>query len=105
MKIEFSRTGGVAGMRLTATLDTEMLPREEAERLRRLIVSAALFALPASLKSATPRPDQFQYRVAIEDGTRVKKVEMDEPSIPETFQPLLDYLIDSARAAQRKKRS
>ena len=105
MKVEFSRSGGVAGIRLTATLDTEMLPREEAERLRRLIVSAALFDLPASLKSTTLRPDQFQYRVAIEDGTRVKKVEMDEASIPEIFQPLLDYLVERARAARKIKRS
>ena len=92
-------------MRLTATLDTEMLPPKEAERLRRLIVSAALLDLPASLKSVTPRPDQFQYRVVVEEGDRKKQVDMNEASIPETFQPLLDYLIDLARAAQRKKRS
>ncbi len=105
MKVEFARTGGVAGIRLTATLDTEMLPPEEADHLRHLIAAASFFDQPSSRRSPTQGPDRFQYRVTIEDGDRVKRVEMAEVFIPETFQPLLDYLVDRARAAQRKKRS
>lgn len=105
MKVEFARTGGVAGIRLAATLDTERLPAEETDRLRRLIAAARFFDLPSSQQSPTRVADRFQYRVTVEDGDRVKKVEMDEPSVPETFRPLLDYLTDSARKAQRTKRS
>jgi hypothetical protein len=105
VKVEFARTGGVAGIRLTATLDTELLPCDEADRLRRVIADAALFDLPTLLKSRTRRPDQFQYRVTVEEGDRIKKVELDESSVPEKLQPLLDYLTDCARARQRMKRS
>jgi len=102
MKIEFSRSGGVAGIRLAVTLDTEKLPAKEAERLRGLVAAAALFDLAASLKSATPRPDQFQYRVMVEDGARKKQIEMDESSIPERTRPLLDCLVDLARTRQKR---
>ena len=105
MKVEFVRTGGVAGIRLTAALDTEMLPPEEADRLRRLIAAASFFDQPTSRRSSIREADRFQYRVRVEDGDRIKTVEMDESSVPEAFRPLLDYLIDSARSRQRMKRS
>ena len=91
-------------MRLTVTLDTEQLPPEEANRLSRLIAAAALFDQPPSLKSGAPGADRFQYRVTVEEGERRKKVEMDESSAPKALRPLLDYLIDSARARRKTKR-
>ena len=105
MKIEFARTGGVAGVALTLTLDTETLPLEEVEHLRRLMAAASFFDLPALLRSVNRGADRFQYRVTVEDGNRINKVELDEASVPEKCRPLLDYLIDSARAARRAKRS
>ena len=105
MKVEFARTGGVAGIRLTATLDTEMLPPEEADHLRHLIAAASFFDQPSSRRSPTQGPDRFQYRVTIEDGDRIKTVEVDESSVSGPLQPLLDYLVDSARTPQRKKRT
>ena len=92
-------------MRLTTALDTEMLSPEEADRLSRLIAAAAFFDQPNLLKSATPGPDRFQYRVTVEEGGRKKQVEMDESSVPKTFRPLLDYLLDSARARPKKRGS
>ena len=92
-------------MRLTATLDTEMLPPDEADRLRRLIAAASFFDQPSSRQSPIRRADRFQYQVTIEDGDRIKKVELDESSVPETLQPLLDYLVDMARTAHKIKRS
>jgi len=105
VKVQFARTGGVAGIRLTVTLDTETLPPAEADRLRRLVAAARLFDQPASRPSPAPETDRFQYQVTVEDGSRIKKVEMDESSVPGTFRPLLDYLIDSARTGRKIKRS
>ena len=105
MRIEFSRSGGVAGIRLTATLDTERLTPQEAARLRRLISTACFFDQPSSLKSSTSGADRFQYQVTVEEGDRIKKVEIDESCIPRTFQPLIDYLLNSCRARQKIKRS
>jgi len=105
VKVEFWRTGGVAGIRLTSTLDTEKLPPQEADRLRRLISTACFFDQPSSLKSSTSGADRFQYQVTVEEGDRIKKVEIDESCIPRTFQPLIDYLLNSCRPRQKIKRS
>ena len=105
VKVEFFRSGGVAGIRLTATLDTEMLPPDEADRLRRLIAAASFFDQPSSRQSPKRRADRFQYQVTVEEGDRVKKVELDESSVPEALQPLLDYLSDCARAGRKVKSS
>jgi hypothetical protein len=105
VKVEFCRTGGIAGTRLTATLDTERLPPQEADRLRRLISTACFFDQPSSLKSSTSGADRFQYQVTVEEGDRIKKVEIDESCIPRTFKPLIDYLLNSCRARQKIKRS
>jgi hypothetical protein len=104
VKIEFCRTGGIAGTRLTATLDTTKLPLREAARLRRLLSAACFFDQPPSLKSSTSGADRFQYLVTVEEGDRRKKVEIDESCVPRTFQPLIDYLLDSCRARRRAKR-
>ena len=106
MKIEFSRTGGVAGVHLRGTFDTDELPAEQADRLRRLVSAAAALDQPSVLTSSTSSgADRFQYRVTITDGDRIKTVEMGESSIPRTLQPLLDYLTDLARIARKLKRS
>ena len=105
MKVEFARTGGVGGIRLTATLDTEVLPPEEGARLRRLITASSFFDQPTSRASPPRGADRFQYQVTVEDGDRIKKVEIDESSVPTAFRPLLDYLVDLARTAQKIKRS
>ena len=92
-------------MRLTASLDTETLPPAEADHLRRLVAAARFFDQPTSRQSATREADRFQYQVTVKEGDRIKKVELDESSVPEKLQPLLDYLTDSARKTQRTKRS
>jgi hypothetical protein len=43
--------------------------------------------------------------VTVEEGDRIKKVEIDESCIPRTFKPLIDYLLNSCRARQKKKSS
>ena len=105
MKVEFCRTGGVAGTRLTATLDTDGLSSREAARLRRLISAACFFDQPTSLKSSTSGADRFQYQVTVEEGDRIKTVEIAESCVPRTLQPLIEYLLDSCRARRKTKRS
>lgn len=90
-------------MRLTATLDCKKLPPKEADHLKRLIDATAFFAQPASLRSATPGGDRFQFEVTVEDGGRRKTLEMDESSVPDTLRPLLEYLLDFARASRKTK--
>lgn len=103
MKIDFTRSGGFAGMRLAAQIDTDTLPSTEADRLRRLIEEAHVFDLPATLKSKTPGGDRFQYRIMVEEGGKRKELFADEAAVPEPLRPLLDYLTDWARSSRKRK--
>lgn len=101
MKIQLTRSGGFGGVRLSAALDTDLLPDGEAAKVRRLVSESAFFEQPSSLKSPSPGPDRFQYRLSVEEGGEKKEIETDETGMPEALRPLIDYLIDQARNRKR----
>jgi hypothetical protein len=98
MRIEFERTGGFAGMRVAATIDTETLPPDEARAVREMVGAARFFDLPAKITSPTPGADQFQYRLTVEAEGRKHTVEVGDASAPEALQPLLRRLTLLARS-------
>ena len=49
MRIQFVRTGGVAGGQLSATIDSDQLPPEEAELLKEALDSGGFFNLPGDM--------------------------------------------------------
>jgi hypothetical protein len=101
MRIHFTRTGGLAGLPLTATVDAEALPPEEARQLRALVDRANFFALPSVLAAPSRGADRFQYTIIVETLERQHTVEVAEAAAPETLQPLLRWLTDVARQARR----
>lgn len=100
MKIQFTRSGGFAGIRTQITLDLDDLPTAERKAIRSLVDQANFFDLPAECLS--PRPDAFQYRVVIEHGGRRHQVRADERGAPESLRPLLERLMQLARAGWAK---
>ncbi len=98
IKIVFERSGGVAGMRTTTTVNTDTLPTQEAQMLRDMVDKARFFDLPAVL--AAPKSnsaDRFQYKLTVEIGGRSHTVETGEAAAPQTLQPLLERLGAMAR--------
>lgn len=101
MRIRFERSGGFAGMRLAATVDTESLPPGAASDLRQMVQAARVFELPAVIAPPTPSPDQFCYKLTIEAEGRQHTIETCEPAVPEALRPLLRYLTTVARSGAR----
>ena len=97
MRIMFSRSGGVAGMRWTTTVDEARLTAKEVVRLRRLIEDANFFKLPANITSPNSGPDRFQYELTIGDETRQHSVTVSEEAASPVLRPLLDWLTQTAR--------
>ncbi len=96
MRIEFERSGGFAGLRLSLTVQTEELSSEEASRLRGLLVEAGFFDLEPPAKPA-PAPDRFEYHLAIESQVWGKHtVELPETAVPDEMRPLLEHLTKMA---------
>ncbi|MCY7276739.1 MAG: hypothetical protein LH702_24150 [Phormidesmis sp. CAN_BIN44] len=98
MKVTFERSGGFAGMLMTATVDTEILPISEAEHLCQLIQATDFFHLPSKIVSASSQPDRFQYKITAEDKTCHHTVLVSEAIIPDGLKPLLDWLTEIARS-------
>ncbi len=97
MRIHFERSGGFAGLRLEATVDTASLPAEMADTLRRLVQAAHVFDLPAVMAPEGPGADRFCYQLTVEDSGRRQSIEACEPAIPGELWPLLRFLTARAR--------
>jgi hypothetical protein len=97
MRIQFVRTGGFAGMRLAATIDSDQLPHEDAELLKEALDSADFFSLPAHLMAEGGGADRFQYEITVEEGGCQHTVQAGDESLPEDLQPLVRQLERLAR--------
>jgi hypothetical protein len=100
MRIEFQRSGGFAGLRLSTTVDTDKLPADEADGLKRMVDAADFFLLPATLKESRGA-DQFTYRLTVEARDRRHTVEVSESAVPDSLRPLIQRLATLARSAPR----
>jgi emfourin len=102
MHIDFTRTGGFAGLRLSTSVDTSELPPEQAQEVDHLISEAAFFDLPKELLPQNPRPDRFEYRLTVDAGDRSHSVVVSDAAAPESLRPLLNYLTTLAMVSRKK---
>ncbi len=96
MRIEFTRSGGFAGTRLSRTFDTDQLPEEEKRQLDQLVDAANFFSLPQTLQSGGA--DRFQYKISIERDGKAHTVQADERAAPPPLASLIKKLEVAARA-------
>lgn len=102
MKINFERTGGFAGMRMTAMLDTELMPQEDASHLENMVDASNFFDLPEVLPALEKGADYFQYRLTVELEGQKHTVEVSEASVPDELRPLLNLLMEEARKVRSR---
>jgi hypothetical protein len=98
MRIQFERTGGFAGMRTAATIDTNSLSPGDRQELQQLVEAAGFFKLPPEVAGRPQRADQFQYKLTVESEGQQHTVEVGEASAPESLRPLLRKLTALARS-------
>ena len=97
MKVLFERTGGFAGIKLSASFDSASLPPRQAQRLQELLEECRFFQLPIRLEETAPRPDRFFYRLTVESQNGVHTVQASEGAVPPEMRPLLEWLTTAAR--------
>jgi hypothetical protein len=96
MRIAFSRSGGITGIRLGLTLDTATMPSEDARELEDCVLRSGFFELPEVLYSGGA--DRLQYKLTIERNGVSHSVQMEDGAIPETLSPLIKRLEAALRA-------
>jgi hypothetical protein len=96
IRIRFRRSGGFAGIPLTAATTADQLAGEHAARARRLLTEAE------APRSARPVPaaagaDMFRYELDLDDGHRHRSLAWNETQVPAEIRPLLGTLTSLAR--------
>jgi hypothetical protein len=99
MRIIFNRSGGFTGIKISAAIDTQELPPEEAEQLCRYVEEAGFFDLPPVPSSPGPGADRFSYSLTVIEGSQQHTVEFSDADVPEELRPLLRKLTLLARRA------
>lgn len=92
MQIEFVRSGGFAGLNLSATIDCDALPPDEAQSLKDELDAAQFFSLPTTLAGSWGGADRFQYDITVDDDGRTHSVTVGEAAVPASLQPLIQHL-------------
>jgi hypothetical protein len=97
-RIKYERSGGFAGMRLSADFQPSDLPDEQARSLMDLLDEMDFDELPENLTTHPPQPDQFTYKITVETARgREHTVVVGDASAPEEMQELLRLLDRIAR--------
>ena len=101
MHVEFSRSGGFAGLRLAVSLDTQELPQAQVSAVEAMIRDSGFFGLPEKLLPASPSPDRFEYRLTVSADKESHSIVVSDSLVPDRLRPLLDYLTTLAMTAKR----
>jgi len=97
MRIEFERVGGVAGIRLRGSIDTDTLPPEEAKSWQALVEKAQLGRIRQSSRAGGRTRDSFEYWLTVEEGGKRSSVRMTDETLPPSATPLIDRLLALAK--------
>jgi hypothetical protein len=98
MIVRHERSGGFAGITITAEVDSENLSAKQANELKELVEKA--FPLDQPKKKKVTMPDQFEYEFTIETDGKTRQYLVNDESITDAMRALSKWLIATA---QRRK--
>ncbi len=96
IRIELERSGGFAGVSLTASVDTSQLPPDEASTITELVERVDFRALAARAAGPSRAPDRFQYDLVVSRGGERHALSLGESAVTPELRPLLDHLMAKA---------
>ena len=102
-RVEFSREGGVTGIPLQVSIESQSLSSEESEKLAELIKSSGFFSLPPMQVASTRGADRFSYEITLEADGQRHKVRTADP-VPEPIKELVKFLGGLAKKHKRQSR-
>jgi hypothetical protein len=96
-KIEFERSGGLMGRKVSLSLDLDDLPPDQAGTLNRLLDEADFFNL-TEVPAKPPAPDSFTYIITVTTDTGKRTIRTTDTTAPSGLRPLITELSARARA-------
>ena len=92
IRVSLVRSGGVGGIRRTASLDSESLGPEAADRLRRLVEAADLAHVSEPTIRSTRDRDRFHYTLMVDQAGFQHVITFAEERTPVQIQPLIEMV-------------
>jgi len=92
MRVSCKKTGGIAGLKVSAEVDSEQLSPAQAQKMKDLVEQANLFNQP-SKPGGKSMPDQFQYEISVEDQGKTHSFVTNDASASDELLELVDWLI------------
>lgn len=102
MRVDFMRTGGFAGVRLTTSVETTELPPDQAVTIHKLLDDARFFDLPEHIAPPKPMPDRFEYNITVASAEQTHTVSVSDSACPDSLKPLVNYLTTMAMVSKDK---
>ena len=102
-RLAFVQTGGFAGLRLVADLDTSELPRAEAKAVEAK-VDAALAEQPSTFGGDDRIRDDQQYQITVARGEDTTVLRAADPDVPPALAALVSVLQAHAEPARDRGR-
>ena len=96
MRVELTRSGGVAALQQTIAVDTEELPQKEARHLETLVEQADIETLAQRSPLRGRGADRFQYDIVVSDGGARHEVTASEDVASSEMRALVDWLMKHA---------
>jgi hypothetical protein len=96
MIVRLVKSGGIAGLKVRAEVDSEQLAPAQQREMKKLVEGAKLFDQPAK-PGGRPMPDQFQYEITVEDEGKAHSFVTNEAAASDELLELVDWLIAAAK--------
>lgn len=100
-QIKYERTGGFAGMRLSADIEPNQLPDEQSRPLLDLLDGMDFDELPEQIMGESSMSDQFTYQITVKTSKWEHTVVTGDASAPDQLQELFRLLDRIAKRRQQ----
>ena len=94
-RVRLTRSGGLAGLSMVASVDLDDLPPAKAKKVRAALADVD-FTPKRRRAAPAPFPDGFQYDLEVDDGKK-RSITVHDPVASPEMQTLLDVLLPLAQ--------
>jgi hypothetical protein len=96
MRVELTRSGGLAAVEQSTALEIEALAERDAERLKALVEAIDLDDLAQRSPLRGKGADRYQYDLVVSDQGRRHEITVSEDAAPPELRVLADWLLTRA---------
>ena len=105
MKIRYSRSGGLANIKMSIEIDSEQLAPAKEKEIRSLLDAAKLSQKPMRSDAKASMPDDLQHELEVQEGERHHHVLLNDSECTVDQLRLFDRLHQESIQSRSRKRN